>query len=70
MFRRRRTMRRVARRTARRTSRRLHNIYLDEQDLNKIEKETGKSGEELSEHELLEAMKRWGIKRVELGDEP
>ena len=51
--------RRVARRTARRVSRRtLHRITLVEEDVAKIEQETGQSAESLTEEQLLAAIKK------------
>ncbi len=59
--------RRIARRTARRASRRmLHRIALAEEDVAKIERETGQSAENLTEEQLLAAMRKLGIKKLEL----
>ena len=59
--------RRIARRTARRVSRRvLHRIALAEEDVAKIERETGQPAENLTEEQLLAAMKKLGIKKLEL----
>lgn len=62
--------RRIARRTARRVSRRVvHRMALAEEDAARIERETGKSAESLTEEELLAAMKKLGIKKLELDDQ-
>ena len=62
--------RRIARRTARRVSRRiLHRIALAEEDAAKIERETGQPAENLTEEQLLAAMKKLGIKKLELTDQ-
>ncbi len=65
--------RRIARHTARRVSRRvIHRMALAEEDAVRIERETGKPVESLTEEQLLAAMKKLGIKKLELdaGDEP
>jgi hypothetical protein len=62
--------RRIARRTARRVSRRIfHRIALAEEDIAKIERETGQPTENLTEEQLLAAMKKLGIKKLELDDQ-
>ena len=42
---------------------------LNKKDVEKIEKQTGKSADDLTEEELKAAMKRLGIKQLELTDE-
>jgi len=62
--------RRIARRTARRVSRRmLHRIALAEEDVAKIERETGQPAENLTEEQLLAAMKKLGIRKLELDNQ-
>lgn len=77
---RRRILRRGVRRRTRRRTRRLMlgsaiillvggsaaALKLKCQDLERIEKETGKSAEDLSEAELLAAMKKLGVQKLEL----
>ena len=41
---------------------------IDKNDTEKIEKETGKSIDNMSEKELLKAMKKLGIKKLEITD--
>ncbi len=67
---RRRIIRRGARRATRRVSRRtLRRVILAEEDAVKIEQETGRPVDELTEEELLAAMKKLGIQTLELDDE-
>ncbi len=66
MFARRRMDRRMARRTTRRV---FFRMSLLEDDVNRIEKETGTKAESLTEEQLLAAMKKLGIKKLELNDE-
>ncbi len=55
---------------ARRTTRRVFfRMSLLEDDVNRIEKETGTKAESLTEEQLLAAMKKLGIKKLELNDE-
>jgi len=62
--------RRIARRTARRVSRRmLHRIALAEADVARIEQEMKQPAENLTEEQLLAAMKKLGIKKLELDDQ-
>ncbi len=65
MFGRRRMERRIARRTARRV---FHRMAIAEADLKKIEKDTGKPAETLTEEQLVAAMKKLGIKKLEVDD--
>jgi len=59
--------RRVARRTARRVNRRmLHRIALAEEDVARITRDAGQPAENLTEEQLLAAMKKLGIKKLEL----
>ena len=61
--------RRMVRRTARRVSRRMiHRIALAEEDAAKIERDTGQPAENLTEEQLLAAMKKLGIKKLELDE--
>lgn len=63
-------IRRGARRTARRVSRRtVHRITLTEEDVTRIEQEIGQPVEELTEKQLLAAMNKLGIKKLELNDQ-
>ncbi len=55
MFGRRRMERRIARRTARRV---FHRMTLREDDVDRIEKETGNKAESLTEEQLVEAMRK------------
>ncbi len=57
--------RRIARRTARRV---FHRMALADEDVKKVEKETGQLAEALTEEQLLAAMKKLGIKKLELDD--
>ncbi len=66
MLNRRRMERRIARRTARRV---FHRMTLRDEDVNRIEKETGNPAESLTEEQLLAAMKKLGIKKLELNDD-
>jgi hypothetical protein len=80
---RRRTLRRRAQRRIRRRTRRLMlgttailllggtvaAVKLQRKDIERIEKDTGKSADDLTETELLAAMKKLGIQKLELTDE-
>ena len=44
-------------------------MKLSQRDIRRIEKDTGKSADSLTEEELLAAMKKLGIKKLELTDE-
>ena len=44
-------------------------MKLSQRDIRRIEKDTGKSADGLTEEELLAAMKKLGIKKLELTDE-
>jgi hypothetical protein len=66
MFARRRMDRRIARRTARRV---FHRMALAEEDVKKVEQHTGQPAEALTEEQLLAAMKKLGIKKLELDDD-
>ena len=63
MFRRNRIVRRSTRRMMRRM---FHRMALADTDVIRIERETGQSAENLSEEQLLAAMKKLGIKKLEL----
>jgi hypothetical protein len=65
----RRLRRRITRRGARRAARRVSRRILVAEDAVKIEQETGQPVEELTEEQLLAAMKRLGIQTLELDDE-
>ncbi len=61
--------RRIERRVARRTARRVfHRMALAEEDVKKVENEAGQPAETLTEEQLLAAMKKLGIKKLELDD--
>ncbi len=66
MFARRRIGRRVMRRTARRM---FFRMALAEEDVKMIEKETGQPADSLAENQLLSAMQKLGIKKLELDDD-
>ena len=70
MFRGRRAVRRIARRTSRRAARRMfHRMAIAEDDVARIENETGQAADDLTEEQLLAAMRRLGIKKLEVDDE-
>ncbi len=70
MLRGRRIERRVARRTARRVAHRVfHRMALAEEDVKRIEAHAGQPAEALTEEQLLAAMKKLGIQKLELDDE-
>lgn len=61
--------RRVVRRTARRVNRRmLFRFALLEEDIARIERETGRAADQMSEAELVAAMKKLGIKKLEVDE--
>ena len=62
-FARRRIARRVARRTARRT---FYRMEIAEEDAKKIEQHTGQPAASLTEEELVAAMKKLGITKLEV----
>ncbi len=66
MFARRRIGRRVMRRTARRM---FFRMALAEDDVKMIEKETSQPADSLTESQLLSAMQKLGIKKLELDDD-
>ena len=43
-------------------------MAIHEKDIARVEKETGQSVDNLTEQQLLDAMKRLGIKKLELDD--
>lgn len=60
---------RVLRRTARRIRHRMFfRMAIHEKDIARVEKETGQSVDNLTEQQLLDAMKRLRIKKLELED--
>ncbi len=57
--------RRIARRTARRI---FHRMALAEEDVIKIEKDSNQPADSLTEEQLVAAMKKLGIKKLEIDD--
>ena len=67
MFGRRRIERRIVRGSARRTARRVfHRMELRDEDVKKIEKDSNQSAQTMTEEQLVAAMKKLGIKKLEV----
>ena len=61
--------RRAVRRTVRRVNRRMFfRFALLEEDVTRIERETGRAADQMSEAELVAAMKKLGIKKLEVDE--
>ena len=70
MFGRPRVERRIVRGSARRTARRVfHRMELRDEDVKKIEKDSNQSAQTMTEEQLVAAMKKLGIKKLEVDDD-